>query len=88
LTVKFSSGVERKAQVGVVTPSEGGYYVQNEKGEVVIVSRDAVEALLGMLTNPPYMETLTPSPTVTASPIPLPSSTPEPVATETATPTP
>jgi len=88
LTIKFTSGVERKAEVGVITPSEGGYYVRNEAGEILIVSRDSLDALLGMLTNPPYLETPTPSPTVTETP--LPSPTPEAVtpATETATPQP
>jgi hypothetical protein len=86
LTIKFTSGVERKAEIGVITPSETGYYIRNEAGEVVIVSKDSVDALLGLLTNPPYAETPTPSPTATETP--LPSSTPEAAATETATPTP
>ena len=90
LTIKFTSGVERKTEVGVITPSEGGYYVRNEAGEILIVSRDSVDSLLGMLTTPPYAETPTPSPTATASPTPLPSPTPESVtpANETTTPQP
>lgn len=86
LTIKFTSNVERKAEVGVVTPSEGGYYVRNEAGEILIVSRDSVDSLLVLLTNPPYAGTPTPSPTVTETS--LPSSTPEAVATETVTPQP
>jgi hypothetical protein len=86
LTIKFSSGVERKADIGVVTPSETGYYVLNGKGEVVIIGKSSVDALLMLLTQPPYAETPTASPTATETP--LPSSTPEAVATETATPTP
>lgn len=78
LTIRFTSGVERKAEVGVITPTESGYYVRNEAGEVVIVSKSSVDALLGLLTNPPYLET------------PVPSSTPEGEAApvENATPTP
>ena len=86
LTIKFTSGVERKAEIGVITPSETGYYVRNEKGEVVIIGKDSIDALLGLLTNPPYAETPTPSPTATETS--LPSSTPEAIATETATPKP
>ena len=86
LTIKFTSGTERKVEVGVITPSEGGYYVRNEAGEILIVSRDSVDSLLGMLTNPPYAATPTPSPVATETP--LPSPTPEAVATETATPQP
>ena len=62
LIVRFTSGVERKAEVGVITPSESGYYVRNDAGETLIVSRDAVDVLLGLLTNPPYAPTETPLP--------------------------
>lgn len=86
LTIKFTSGGERKAEIGVITPSESGYYVRNEAGEVVIIGKDSVDALLGMLSNPPYAETPTPSPTATDTPIP--SATPEVVVTDSATPTP
>jgi hypothetical protein len=58
LTIKFTSGVERSVDIGVITPSESGYYVRDGDG-VVIVSRSAIDALLGLLTNPPYLETPT-----------------------------
>lgn len=86
LTVRFTSGVERKAEIGVITPTESGYYARKQDGEIVIVSRSSVDALLGLLTNPPYLETPTPgsSGTETAP------STPEAGASigATATPTP
>ena len=69
ISVRFSSNVERKAEVGVITPSESGYYVRTETGEIVVVSRDAVDTLVGMLINPPYA----PTPT---SEILLPTTTP------------
>jgi hypothetical protein len=85
LTVEFPNNVERIAEIGVLTPTENGYYALKD-GEIVIVSRSGIDALAGMLTNPPYAGT----PTATQSPIPstatqtpLPSDTPEP-----ATPTP
>ena len=59
LTVKFTTGVERIAEIGVITPTENGYYVRMD-GEIVIVSRNAIDALIGLLTNPPYAETPTP----------------------------
>ena len=62
LTVKFTGGGERTVEVGVITPTESGYYVRDTAGKVVIVSRSAIDALLELLTNPPYLETLTPSP--------------------------
>lgn len=89
LTVQFTSGVERIVEIGVITPTESGYYVSMD-GEIVIVSRSAIDALIGLLTNPPYAETPTPSPipaTATQTP---PPSTPEPTTAtnETATPKP
>lgn len=90
LTVKFKSGVERTVNVGVVTPSESGYYVQDAAGgDVVIVSKNSLDALLTMLTTPPYLETLTPSPTVTETFTPAPATpTVATSANETVTPVP
>jgi len=79
LTVKFDNGTERTVNIGVVTPTESGYYVQDSSGgEIWIISKSSVDALLGLLTAPPYLETPTPSPG--------PSETG--VATEVASPTP
>jgi hypothetical protein len=62
LTVKFSNGTERTAHIGVVTPTESGYYVQDSAGgDVLVISKSSVDALLGLLTSPPYLETPTPS---------------------------
>ncbi|HXQ36792.1 MAG TPA: DUF4340 domain-containing protein [Anaerolineales bacterium] len=79
MTVEFTSGVERKVDIGVITPSESGYYVRDTSGDIVIVTRSSVDALLELLTNPPYLETATPSP------IP-PTETPIPPTLEVATP--
>src|SRR5215217_2881902 len=58
LNVKFNGNVERTVNIGVVTPSESGYYVQDAAGgDVLIVSKSSVDALLMLLTNPPYLET-------------------------------
>lgn len=69
LTIKFSSGGERTVEVGVITPTESGYYVRDAEGEVVIVSRDAIEPLIGLLDNPPYLETPTPDPAASTPPV-------------------
>lgn len=78
LTIKFAGGAEQKVDIGVPTPTESGYYVRDASGKVVIVSKDSVDALIGLLDNPPYAETLTPSPTVVETGTPSPASqTPE-----------
>ena len=69
LTVKFD-GVERNVSIGVITPTGNGYYVLDADGRVVIVTVSAVDGLLNLFTNPPYLETPIPSPTATETPIP------------------
>jgi len=61
LTLNFAGGGEQRADIGVITPTESGYYVR-AADRIVIVSRSAIDSLLGLLTNPPYQETLTPAP--------------------------
>ena len=76
LIIRFTSGVERKAEIGVITPTESGYYVRNADGEIVIVSKSSLDSLLGLLTNPPYLETPLPSTPEAGTP---PVETPTPV---------
>lgn len=69
LTAVFDNDTQRTILIGVVTPSESGYYVQDaDGGEVLIVSKSAVDALLRLLTNPPYAETPIPDLSGTAYP--------------------
>lgn len=74
LTVKFTNGVERTVDIGVVTPTESGYYVRNAQSKLIIASKSAIDALLELLTNPPYAETLTPNPPATEISTPVPAS--------------
>ena len=79
LTVAFTDGGERTVDIGVITPTESGYYVRDTKDQVVIVSRSSVDALLGLLTNPPYLETPTPAPVTSEAGTPSSeSTTPQP----------
>lgn len=88
LDIKFDSGKERTVKVGVVTPTETGYYVQDASGgNVLIVSRSSLDSLIGMLTVPPYLETPTPSAVPTETPLPV-TATPEAGTPTNGTPTP
>ena len=79
LTVAFTDGGERTIDIGVITPTESGYYVRDMTDQVVIVSRSSIDALLGLLTSPPYLETPTPAAvTSEASPPSSESATPQP----------
>ena len=62
MILKFTSGVERNVDIGVITPTESGYYVRVNGGEIVIVSNSSVDSLLGLLSNPPYPPMETPPP--------------------------
>lgn len=62
LSFQFTSGVERNIEVGVLTPTESGYYVRGEDNEILIVSNSALDSLLGLLSNPPYAPAATPPP--------------------------
>lgn len=74
LTIEFSGG-KRTVDVGVITPTESGYYVRDGE-KVLIVSKSAIDSLLSLLTNPPYLETSTPPPQSSIPPAQSP--TPEP----------
>ena len=60
LTFQFTDSVERIIDIGVLTPTESGYYVSRGDGEILIVNNNAVDAFIGLLTNPPYLATETP----------------------------
>jgi len=88
LTVKFNDKVERTVNIGVVTPSESGYFVQDAAGgDVQIVSKSSIDALLSLLTTPPYLETLTPNPTAMETSLPT-ATLDAGIPNETATPQP
>lgn len=59
ITIQFANNVERIIKVGVLTPTESGYYVSRGDGEILIVNNSALDALIGLLTNPPYLATET-----------------------------
>jgi hypothetical protein len=94
LTLKFSGGTTHTLTLGAVNPIQTGYYAQLDSGKTQIVDKPAMDALLGLLTNPPYAASLTPAatsvPTDTPTSAILPSATPSTptpnVTTATATP--
>jgi hypothetical protein len=60
LTIQFSGDVERIINIGVLTPTESGYYASQGEGDVLIVSNAGLDVLIGFLTNPPYQATEAP----------------------------
>jgi hypothetical protein len=77
LTIQFSGDVERIIDIGVLTPTESGYYASQGGGDVLIVSNAGLDVLIGFLTNPPYLATEAPS--LSPSEVnPAPTATPQP----------
>lgn len=88
IELTFSGGLKHIIQVGTLTPTSSGYYVRFDAGNLYVVSQAGIDALLNLLTAPPFPATVTPLPTVqeTATPT-LELVTPVPTL-EMATPTP
>jgi hypothetical protein len=85
ITIKFTGGSEHILEVGDSTPTQNGYYVRLDNGNIMIVTLDGIDSLLTLASFPPYLSTPTPTPLPpTETPIPpTPTSTPETGATPT-----
>jgi hypothetical protein len=62
MTITTADGQEYVAFIGDVTPIESGYYARRDGGPVVVVSKAAVDSLIGLVEMPPVV-TETPVPT-------------------------
>jgi hypothetical protein len=61
LELRFTSGKSHKIEVGNISPTGSGYYVRYDGGKVYVISQSGIDALLNLLTAPPYPATPTPS---------------------------
>ncbi len=86
LTIVFSDGKTHKLLVGSVNPIQTGYYTQLDGGKTQIVDKPGLDSLLGIVTNPPYAQTLTPTVTPTVFVPPTDTSTPAPAGSTTPVP--
>jgi hypothetical protein len=64
MTVELTGGTVKTVRIGDITPTESGYYtsVEEDNGDVLIVSKTGLDALLTLVTSPPFAPTQTPSP--------------------------
>jgi len=84
INISFAGGKIHKLTVGSVTPIQNGYYVQLDSSPIQIVDKQGIEAILGILSNPPYAATLTPVTSAISTSLPE-TSTPEAAITPPAT---
>jgi hypothetical protein len=70
IELTFDSGIKHIIQVGTLTPTNSGYYVNYDSGNLYVVAKSGIDALLNLLTSPPFPATDTPVPTIerTATP--------------------
>ena len=73
ITVVLGQAKNHKLLVGSATPIQTGYYVQLDGGRTQVVEKSGMDAILGMLTRPPYLAT--PTPLASASPAVAPTET-------------
>jgi hypothetical protein len=75
ISLEFSRNRQQVLEVGGLTPTSSGYYIQLA-GKVYVVSQYSIDAVVELLQNPPYLATPTPVPvmvatvTITETPIP------------------
>jgi hypothetical protein len=62
IELTFSSGQKHIIRVGTITPTNNGYYVDLDSSNLYIVSQAGIDALLNLLTAPPFPATETPAP--------------------------
>ena len=84
-TAILANGKIALFKIGKATITGDGYYVQKEDGTIAVVEKYAMDSMLNLLAQPPYMFTPTPAP---ATELPTGTTTPTPVETLTDTPTP
>ena len=57
LSVKSSGNTQKSVRIGNPTPTGSGYYtLVDESSEVLILSKDGIDALLTLLITPPYLD--------------------------------
>ena len=60
IELTFVGGEKHVIQVGMLTPTNSGYYVHYDDGNLYIVSQPGIDAILNLLTAPPFPATATP----------------------------
>ena len=72
LELKFINGTNHIIQVGTLTPINSGYYVRYDSGNLYVVSQAGIDALINLLTAPPFAATETSSAVIELSATPTP----------------
>jgi hypothetical protein len=71
IELSFDNDLKHVIQIGALTPSNSGYYVRTDDGALYVISQSGIDALLKLLTSPPYPATATPTATMQETPTPI-----------------
>jgi hypothetical protein len=66
----FAGDIKHVVQVGGLTPINNGYYVQLDGVNLYVISQAGIDALVNLVTSPPFPATETPTPTLEISSTP------------------
>ncbi len=88
IELTFANELKHVIQVGTLTPTGSGYYVRFDAGNLYVVSQAGIEALLNLLTAPPFPATATPVSTLQETTTPTLEIVTPTSTMETVTPTP
>jgi hypothetical protein len=72
IEVGFVGGSSHKIEVGNLTPTSSGYYVRFDGGKIYVVANSGIDAVVKLLTAPPFPATATPIPTPESTATPTP----------------
>ena len=59
----FVNGSSHKIDVGIISPTGSGYYVRFDGEKIYVIEKSGIDAILNLLTSPPFPATATPVPT-------------------------
>jgi len=60
ITIEFVGGKKHTLEVGDKTPTNSGYYIRVDQDKMMVTSSSGIEALLQLVSSPPYLNTPTP----------------------------
>jgi len=69
LSLTHSSGKQMEIKIGQATPTNNGYYVQVAQDAPVVISKGAIDSIVGLLTRESLLD-LTPTPAATTTSVP------------------
>lgn len=67
LKLTFQTTGQHQLDIGDKTPVGDGYYIRFDGGTIYIIGASGIDAILNLLTSPPYLPTATPTQTVMIS---------------------